>query len=88
MGQEAADGLAIDEEVTVIVDENGDAEFSLKHRSKCHAAAESGEVAEIADDAVRVVGRTGKREANGGRRLRAKGFHLGEAFHDVGETLR
>ena len=88
MRQQSADGLSIDEEVAVIVDEDGDVELVLKHGPEGHATAEALKITEVADDAVRVVRRTGKREADGGRRLGAKGFHLGEALHDVGETLR
>ena len=64
MGQESADGLAIDKEVAVVVDENGDVESFLKHRSERHSAAKAREVTEIADDAVRIVCRTGECETD------------------------
>src|SRR4051794_22245336 len=52
----------------------------LEHRPQRHAAAESWEVGEIADDAVGIIGWPGKREADGRRRL-------GTLLLDPGETL-
>ena len=53
VGQKAGDGLAIDEQVAVVVDEGRDAESLLEHRPERHAAAEAGQIAQVADDARR-----------------------------------
>ncbi len=62
IGQEAGDGLAIDEEVAVVVDEGRDAELLLQHRPQGHAAAEAGQVAQVADDAVGIIRRRRERQ--------------------------
>ena len=63
VGQKTGDGLAIDEEVAVVVDEDRDAELLLEHRPQRHAAAEAGQVAQVANDAGRVVGRARERRS-------------------------
>ena len=64
-GKDAADGLAVGKEVTVIVDKHGDSEFLFKERTEGHTIAERGEIGEIAaDNAVGIVGRAGERKAD------------------------
>ena len=66
LGQCAAEGLAVGKQVTVVVDEDRDAELGLEEGAESHTFAERGEVGQIAaDDSVRVVGRAGEREADG-----------------------
>ena len=50
--QKAGDRFAIDEQVAVIVDEGRDAKALLEHRPQGDAAAETGQIAEVADDAA------------------------------------
>ena len=64
-GEHTAECLAIGEQVTVVVDEYRYAELLLKERAERNTLAERGEVWQVAaDDAVRVVGWAGEREAD------------------------
>ncbi len=66
LGQGPAEGLAVSEEIAVVVDEDGDAELHFEERPQSYAVAERGEIGEVtSDDAVGVVGRTGEGEADG-----------------------
>src|SRR5208283_5545625 len=56
VGQKAGNGLAIHKEVAVIVDEDRDAEFMAQHRTQGDAAPEAVEIAQIADDSIRIIG--------------------------------
>ena len=76
--QDAAEGLAEGVQVAVVVDEHGHAELLLEERSEGHAFAEGREVRQVtADDAVRVVGRAGEREADGDGLFTGEGVHHG-----------
>ena len=86
VGEEAGDGLAVGEQVAVVVDEHGDLELLFEHRSQGHAAAKAGQIAQIADDARRIIGRTGKGEADGHGRLGQRAANLREALDDSGQT--
>ena len=70
IGQEAGDGLSVGEQIAVVVEEHGDPEHLFEHRPQGHAAAEAGQIAQVADDAGRIVRRAGKGEADGHGRLR------------------
>ena len=84
--QEAGNGFAINEEVAVIVDEHRDAESFFEHWPQGHAATEARQVAQVADNAVGIVGRPWESEANGGGRFGAGGLEAGESFDDVGQA--
>ena len=84
--QEAGDGFAINEQVAVIVEEDRNAELLFQHRTERNAAAESGQISQVADDAVGIIRRSWEREADGHGRLGALLFDAREAFDDVGQA--
>jgi len=87
LGQGPAEGLAVSEEIAVVVDEDGDAELHFEERPQSHAVAERGEVGEVtSDDAVGVVGRTGEGEADGHGLLFERGYDLRESVDYGFET--
>ena len=86
MRKQTTDSLAVDKEVAIVIHEHRDAELLLKHRSEPHPAPESGKVAKIANDAVRIVSRSGEGETDRKRWLRAECLHSVEAIHNVGEA--
>ncbi len=85
-GQESPQRLAVGEQVAVVVDEDGNAVPVLEHRSQRDAAAEGGEVAEVADDPRAIVCRSGKGEGDR-RRFPSRGREdLVEAFAKLVEA--
>ena len=64
-GQQAVQGFAVGKEVAVVVDENRYMKLVLQHGFQGHAATEGGQVLQVADDAVGVVGGTGEAETDG-----------------------
>ena len=61
-------------------------ETFFEHRTKCHAAAKGGQVAQVADDSGRIVGRSGKGKTNRHRFFRQRLLHLRKTFHDIAQT--
>ena len=80
LGQRARDGFAVGEQVAVVVDEYRNAEAPFEVGAQCDSAAKGGEVRQVADDAVGIVGRSREGEADG---VRARGelpLHGFESF--------
>lgn len=65
-GEQSLHSLAKCEEVAVVVDVDGYAEAAAKYLAESHPVAERREVGQVAaDDAVGIVGRTGKCKTDG-----------------------
>ena len=80
-GKGATQGLSKGEEVSVIVDVYRNAENFVEVRSQGHAIPERGKVGQVAaDDAGRIVCRTGEGEADG------NGLHRAQLVDDGFET--
>ena len=76
-----SDSLTEREEVTIVVNIYGDAEFILQERAESHAVAERGEIGEqTADNAVGIVGRAGESKAYCHRLLIELGNYLLKTF--------
>ncbi len=87
LGEQPGDGFAVGEEVTVIVDEDGDAESLLQKGPQGYPASVGGQVAHVVDDPMGIIGRPGKGEADG-RGFLAQLVRYGfESLHHAVETL-
>ena len=82
LGKQAVEGFAVGKQVAVIVDENGDVEFVLQHGLQRHTAAKMGQVLQVADDAVGIVGGAGEAEADGRALCATELFALMETGDD------
>ena len=70
LGQSTGHSLAEGEEVAIVVDKHGQAEFLLQERAEGHTVAETREVGqEAAYDAVGIVGRAGEGKRDSHRLL-------------------
>ena len=63
--EEAGHGLAIDEEVAIVIDKGGDLEMVFEEGGERDSAAEAGKIGQVTDDALAVIARPGKSEADG-----------------------
>ena len=79
--QDAREGLAIGEQVAVVVDENRESEDIFQVGAHRDAVLETREVGQVADDAVLVVRRPREGEADGDGRGVQQGLHPVEPFH-------
>ncbi len=64
-GEQAAHGLTICEQVTVVVDEYGQVKFFFQHRSQRYATTEAGQVFQVAYHARGIIRRPRKGKAYG-----------------------
>ena len=64
----------------------GSPKLFFEHRPQGDSAAEAGQIAQVADDARRIIDRAGKGEADRHRRRGATGADLRETLDDVGQT--
>ena len=67
MGKEASDRFSVDEEVSVVIDVDWNAELLFEHGAECDPSSKAGKVSEISDDAAGVVSwaREGEADGNG-----------------------
>jgi hypothetical protein len=79
--------VTIDKQVAVVIDESRNAEQVLQHWPERNAAAESREVAQVSDDAFRVIRRTREGEADGRRQYWAHFSDARESFYDICQAL-